>query len=446
MRILLFSTNANNYNPKTMHRISWPSCKDNFQKLCQTYLEHSFVIATQMPGTFLIDYDGEEICEKSEFVEYHLIPQNLKTAEEIARFLDSLKCDLALPVSFWDPPYDWHCVMDSIIAEKMSTYKQCIDKNFSMLCFQKQKIRVFLEQNGFSIPNGFSIDRELYMAEKSTPSVKINVYKEYIQSCLEKMEYPIVIKDTCGLSSFNVDVINTLEGSKNYLHSKKMKSNRLVEKFIKGIHAGIEIMGNDDGITVLDPFFFSVNQYGITSPKQSIKIGPVTDEIFMISKLKSEMSRLGKLMNIKGLCQVDLVFDGKQWYIIEINPRISGMTAISAASLGESPIQMIIQNALGLTQIQNPHGMIFLDMKLLPCSKQTIQKLSELDFVLFVCSTINDLAKQHRECGYTQIIIFGNDQQNLRMNLNVLKEKFPDLMEESFFQKALEMTDYFKKN
>ena len=35
---------------------------------------------------------------------------------------------------------------------------------------------------------------------------------------------------------------------------------------------------------VFFPFIFSTNKYGITSPKQSVKLGPINDEKFFISK------------------------------------------------------------------------------------------------------------------------------------------------------------------
>lgn len=454
MRILLFSTNANNFNPASMHKISRPECAFDIENLCKTHNEHKFIIATQFPGTFLIDYNGHEIKKKALNAEYHLIPEELKTPEKIAVFLKKLTIDFAIPFSFWDPPYDWHCVLDSMIAENLENMGiKChfIKSNISFMCFDKEKTRNFLSKNGFLIPEGFFINRDLFIADKSIPSMKINVYKEYIFSIVEKINYPVVVKESCGLSSFNVDVIKSKEALKNHLNSKKMKGNRIVERYIDGIQAGIVIYSNKKNITVQSPFFFSVNQYGITSPKQSIKAGPVignhNEKKFNIPELKKEMERLAKLTGIQGCIQVDLVFDGKKWYIIEINPRISGMSAISALSYSKSVSSLIVENAL--TEFyEKPveKDFLLLDIKTIPISEKLLDSIYAQKYVYFACTTKNDEAKQHRECGYTQIIIKGKDCFELKQNLQKLKAKFYDLIEETFYNKALKLINLIEND
>ena len=87
----------------------------------------------------------------------------------------------------------------------------------------------------------------------------------------------------------------------------------------------------------MPPFSLSVNQYGITSPKLCRKEGPLTDQSdqsYKLDQLYSELTRLAEFLKLQGPAQVDLVWGGGKWYIIEINPRLSGMTTTYAAAAG----------------------------------------------------------------------------------------------------------------
>ena len=74
---------------------------------------------------------------------------------------------------------------------------------------------------------------------------------------------------------------------------------------------------------MLPPYEFSVNQYGITSPKQSVKYGPCE----LPEVLRDMMLKLAEGLGLCGAAQVDLILDDEgAWHIIEVNPRLSGMT------------------------------------------------------------------------------------------------------------------------
>ena len=90
-----------------------------------------------------------------------------------------------------------------------------------------------------------------------------------------------------------------------YLNSKRNNSNRLLEEFIRGRQFGLEIYGVPGAYTVLPPFEFSVNQYGITSPKQSAKYGPCQ----LPDDLREMMLRLAEGLRLCGAAQVDLILD-----------------------------------------------------------------------------------------------------------------------------------------
>ena len=68
----------------------------------------------------------------------------------------------------------------------------------------------------------------------------------------------------------------------SFLSSKRYNSDRIIEEYIEGLQFGTEIHGTNGKYIVHNPYLFSVNKYGITSPKQSVKIGPVCDKKYKI--------------------------------------------------------------------------------------------------------------------------------------------------------------------
>ena len=91
---------------------------------------------------------------------------------------------------------------------------------------------------------------------------------------------------------------------------------------------------------------FTTNKWGITSPKLSVKAGLVKDKKYKLDELETTLLRLAKIFGLKGVTQFDLVFSDEKWFIIEINPRLSGMSECSAISLGKSVQQILLETVL----------------------------------------------------------------------------------------------------
>ena len=181
-------------------------------------------------------------------------------------------------------------------------------------------------------------DHDLYFCAGSNKEVLRNVYKESVLAQIRGLRLPVIIKDTTGLSSYGMTVAHTYGEVAGYLNSKRNNSNRLIEEFISGRQFGLEIYGLPGAYTVLPPFEFSVNQYGITSPKQSVKYGPCE----LPAELREMMLKLAEGLELCGTAQVDLILDDDgKWHIIEVNPRLSGMTYTYAAACGLSVFEMM---------------------------------------------------------------------------------------------------------
>lgn len=437
MKILFYNTNSNKFDAKTFHFEYFPECKTKLEVFCNKYPEHQIVVVTQTPGMFLLDLTKDKFENKAQNVKYILADE--KSNEKIIQIIKEELPDFAIALSSFFKPFDWQSINDSLIAcelQKSNIKAICTDKSHQLVCFDKKLTQDFLENNKFEVPESLYVDHRLFWAERNQADVKENVYKNYILDSLKDFNFPVIIKDTTGLSSYGMEVCVSYNQAKAYLISKKNNGNKLIQELIEGEQFGLEVYGTDQNYFVSSPFRFSVNQYKITSPKQSIKIGPVIDSFYKVDELKSEIKRLCTLLKIQGMAQIDLVFKNGKWYIIEINPRLSGMTNSVCQSLNTTYFDLIFKTCI-LNEREFSESNQIMAIKLPVLTEQKKTELKQEAYIKQINQTVNEAAKQTREEGYCEIIIEETGTSgSLEQNLEKLKANFPDLIDEGFYTQA----------
>ena len=73
----------------------------------------------------------------------------------------------------------------------------------------------------------------------------------------------------------------------------------------------------------------------------------MTDPSYHFEKVQEELLNMAQSLKFEGTVQVDLVYRAGEWYIIEINPRWSGMTTTTAAMEGRNPLSIFVDSILG---------------------------------------------------------------------------------------------------
>ena len=428
MRIVFYSTNSNTFNPQTFLYETLPSNQYFFDEFIKKHPDDEFFCVSQLPATFM--------PEKS----VKILDNNLD-ALEFADYILALHADIAIAMTFWVAPFDWLSINDCLVAqklEKIGIKTICHPLDTNLICFDKWKTHQFLLQHGFKVPDTIFVDHDLYFCAGSHKEVIHNVYKDSIKNQLAQLSLPLIIKDTVGLSSYGMTVVNTYGEAICYLNSKRNNSNRIIQKYIQGEQFGVEIYGIPGNYQILPLFEFTLNQYGISSPKLSEKKGP-----FPVKKdLQNILVSIAEKMNFCGAAQIDLILSDSKWYIIEINPRLNGMTYTDCAYLGKSVFELlydfcIIPLKKGFT---NQNDDIFqsvqilehsnvtdfeskklLNIKLPIFSSKKLAELKKIDGVKILNQTNNKEAKQEREKGFCECIIVDENEMQLAQTLEKIK-------------------------
>ena len=147
-------------------------------------------------------------------------------------------------------------------------------------------------------------------------------------------------------------------------------------------------------------------------------------------------------MNFCGAAQIDLIFSEDKWHIIEINPRLNGMTYTDCAYLGKSVFELlydfcIIPLKKGFTNqnddifqsvqilehsnVTDYESKKLLNIKLPIFSSKKLAELKKIDGVKILNQTNNKEAKQEREKGFCECIIVDENEMKLAQTLEKIK-------------------------
>lgn len=425
MRIVFYSTNSNVFDEETFKITLMPANISTFEEFCAAHKDHEFFCLTQKPGMFLPE--SEKVFEDNKKSGSQPNIQYLPLESDSNSFAEAilaLKPDLAIAMTFWIEPYDWLPVSDAIVGAKLKNAGVrviCHSVETALICFDKWRTHNELARLGFEVAPAVFCDHDLYFCAGSNKEVLRNVYKESVLAQIRELRLPVIIKDTTGLSSYGMTVAHTYGEVAGYLNSKRNNSNRLIEEFITGRQFGLEIYGVPGNYTVLPPFEFSVNQYGITSPKQSVKYGPCE----LSEALREMMLKLAEGLKLCGTAQVDLILDDEgKWHIIEVNPRLSGMTYTYATACGLSVFEMMYRACIEKNALPQPAPFV-MSLKLPLMTENKMSEILQLPGVKLLNQTNNLAAKQEREKGFCECIIVSVDKSLLQQTVARLEELFP---------------------
>lgn len=469
MKILFYSSNSNYFDYNTFKIYSYPTCKMDFEKLQNDFPQHEFFVVAELPAMFLIDLENNGTVEKSKNVKYFIYNSEEKICvEDFSKKIIEYNPDVAIPISFWVNPFDWLSIKDSMIAECLQTNgikTFCNSTLTSQICFDKnstyQKMQELISNNkieNLKIPKSVYVHHELFWAERNRNELKENVYKEFIFTQIKNLNYPVIIKDTFGVSSYGMEVATNYNQVISFLNSKRNNSDRIIQEYIDGFHFGTEIFStsgfsnstknnfSEKNHFVLSPFIFSTNKYGITSPKQSVKLGPINDEKFFISKLKKSLIQLATEFNFSGITQVDLILKNDQWYLIEINPRVSGMSKTYSITLEKNLLEIFIELFLFDKSDKNIFEQIFeknnfaINFKIPLLEKNQFDELSKNPNVKYLNQMENLIAKQDREKGFCQVVLNSkNSFEELKNIFNDFITKNENIIDKDLLQGAFDL-------
>jgi carbamoyl-phosphate synthase large subunit len=238
------------------------------------------------------------------------------------------------------------------------------------LAEDRDKFRLFLEKLNIPTPAGVVVD---------------NVDKAD-QKALE-LGYPVVVRPSYVIGGRAMEVVYDKSTLKQYMDEAKSLGSEhpiLMDKYIRGTE--IEVDAICDGEEVLIPGIMEhVERTGVHSG-DSISIYPhisIGNEV--VEKLVLYTKEIACGLKVKGLVNIQYVYDGKDIYVIEVNPRASRTVPILSKVTGIPMVKIAVQVSLGKKLRDINWGTGLLENKNLYAVKMPVfsgEKLTDADVYL----------------------------------------------------------------
>ncbi|MCR4806398.1 MAG: ATP-grasp domain-containing protein [Lachnospiraceae bacterium] len=407
--------------------------------LADRYKDHTIDVYVVLPATHLIDSRGTKVLARPERVNYHILPQEA-SIDEIAGIIAADRPDCAVAYSLPDAALDWNPVRDAMVGLRLAKAGIRVlshGKKTAMNCFKKYDTNRIVRNAGFNTATGVYVQGLLYYSDRRNPEINHNVYKEFLRDQIDLLDFPVVVKPAAGSGSVGISIANDTDEVLRQLDSIDAECDMVVEEKVEGYNFGIEIYGTPGYYAVTEPVMFSMTGDGVTDPFASVKYGPVDHEKYRVDLLKKEMVELAEKMSFCGIAEIDLIFSGNKWYVIEINPRFSLLSAVGCAMREENMFEALMRLATGTVPvIDGDKNLCALDFK------SGVLDDDKIEEVVNNCDSIKSVMKfecrvaEGVDVGYCEWVMAGRSREELAAAMAAVGKAYPDIMTDAVRESA----------
>jgi len=204
---------------------------------------------------------------------------------------------------------------------------------------------------------------------------------------VEKLGYPVIVRPSYVIGGRAMEVVYDEKNLLEYLKEAVSLSEEypvLIDKYVKGTE--IEVDAVADGENVIIPGIMEhVEKTGVHSG-DSISIYPYfTLSKEVVDKLVEYTKKIVRELKVIGLINIQYVFDGKDIYVIEVNPRASRTVPILSKVTGIPMVKLAVEVMLGKKLKEYDYGIDLIENKNLYAVKVPVfsmEKISDVDMVL----------------------------------------------------------------
>jgi len=238
------------------------------------------------------------------------------------------------------------------------------------LAEDRQKTSAFLKELGIKTPPGFSVTT-----------------KEAAIKAVADLGYPLVVRPSYVIGGRAMQVVYTDGELLEYLNEAVSLSDEhpvLIDKYIEGTE--IEVDAISDGEDILIPGIMEhVERTGVHSGDSISVYPPHTAPKEVTDTLIDYTNRITRALKVCGLVNIQYAWDGKDVYVIEINPRASRTVPILSKVTGVPMVRLAVAAMLGIKLKDSEYGTGLFPEKNITAVKVPVfsgAKLTDVDFSL----------------------------------------------------------------
>lgn len=194
----------------------------------------------------------------------------------------------------------------------------------------KRAAKSLFQRFDLPTPRGTVLDRGFSEGGLLHPSFR----RRLEQQLVEPLRYPLIVKPLWDCMGHGVTIIDDPSQFKEAIGSSSDRD-LLVEEFLDGHAGSIEILGEPEDYQFQPPCWTGSSSSGISQGFDSLRVAhPRLFSRVLTKAFRESLSNLLSAIGYRGACCVDFVVDGGRILVLEINPRVSGASCLSAAASG----------------------------------------------------------------------------------------------------------------
>ncbi|WKD31086.1 ATP-grasp domain-containing protein [Streptomyces xanthophaeus] len=218
----------------------------------------------------------------------------------------------------------------------------------TMLLVDKWETKRLCERAGLPVPDGFRVDSDLLAGR----GLAVPGYRDALRVQAERIGYPLMSKPVWDSTSMGIRTLRSPADLDAYLAPGTAVSGRasaVVEQVVEGDLCSVDIVGRPGAYQVL-PLCWTgrAGAEPVFTFADLRWCGPREEADAAFAEVARTLVDLCRGLGVHGSVNVDMIYTGGRFVILEINPRIGGATTLSCAASGTNTFTSLARLARGL--------------------------------------------------------------------------------------------------
>ncbi|MFD9475550.1 ATP-grasp domain-containing protein [Streptomyces nojiriensis] len=222
----------------------------------------------------------------------------------------------------------------------------------TMLLVDKWETKQLCERAGLLVPDGFRVDSDLLAGR----GLAVPGYRDALRVQAERIGYPLMSKPVWDSTSMGIRTLRSSADLDAYLAPGTPVSgpssavvSAVVEQVVEGDLCSVDIVGRPGAYQVL-PLCWTgrAGAEPVFTFADLRWCGPREEADAAFAEVARTLVDFCGGLGVYGSVNVDMIYTGGRFVILEINPRIGGATTLSCAASGTNTFTSLARLARGL--------------------------------------------------------------------------------------------------
>ncbi|CAM5474014.1 ATP-grasp domain-containing protein [Streptomyces avidinii] len=223
----------------------------------------------------------------------------------------------------------------------------------TMLLVDKWETKQLCKQAGLLVREGCRVDSDL-LAGRGLP---VPGYRDALRVQADRIGYPLMSKPVWDSTSMGIRTLRSpadldaflAPGPESASVSVPAVVSTVVEQVVEGDLCSVDIVGLPGSYQVLPLCWTRTRRSGAgVHLRRSALVRPTPEADAAFAEVARTLVDFCATMGVHGSVNVDMIYTGGRFVILEINPRIGGATTLSCAASGTNTFTSLARMARGL--------------------------------------------------------------------------------------------------